>query len=121
MRSFLKKIAERTLRTMAQGTLARYRPIIVGVTGSLGKSSTKEAIAAVLSQQYAVRKSEGNYNNEFGVPLTVLGAETPGKNPFAWLSLFLRSFFLDFFLDVRIQKFSSSKWGLIDRETWSIC
>ncbi|MCL6429546.1 MAG: UDP-N-acetylmuramoyl-tripeptide--D-alanyl-D-alanine ligase [Anaerolineae bacterium] len=45
---------------------------VIGVTGSVGKSSTKEAIAAVLGQRYRVLKSEGNYNNEIGLPLTLL-------------------------------------------------
>lgn len=45
---------------------------IVGITGSVGKTSTKEYIAGVLSQKYNVLKTEGNYNNEIGVPLTLL-------------------------------------------------
>ncbi|MDI7275508.1 MAG: UDP-N-acetylmuramoyl-tripeptide--D-alanyl-D-alanine ligase, partial [Anaerolineae bacterium] len=45
---------------------------VIAVTGSVGKSSTKEAVAAVLSQRYRVLKSEGNYNNEIGLPLTLL-------------------------------------------------
>ena len=44
---------------------------MVGVTGSMGKTSTKEMVAAVLSQKYKVLKTEGNYNNEVGVPLTI--------------------------------------------------
>ena len=45
---------------------------IVGITGSVGKTSTKEYIAGVLSQKYHVLKTEGNFNNEIGVPLTLL-------------------------------------------------
>lgn len=45
---------------------------IVGITGSVGKTSTKEFIAAVLSEKYKVLKTEGNFNNEVGVPLTLL-------------------------------------------------
>jgi len=45
---------------------------VVGITGSVGKTSTKEAIASVLSQKYHVLKTEGNFNNEVGLPLTVL-------------------------------------------------
>lgn len=44
---------------------------VVGITGSVGKTSTKEMIASVLSQKYSVLKTAGNYNNEIGLPLTV--------------------------------------------------
>lgn len=44
---------------------------VVGITGSVGKTSTKEMIASVLSQKYHVLKTEKNYNNEIGLPLTI--------------------------------------------------
>lgn len=44
---------------------------VVGITGSVGKTSTKEMIASVLSEKYRVLKTEGNYNNEIGLPLTI--------------------------------------------------
>ena len=45
---------------------------VVGITGSVGKTSTKECIAAVLAEKYKVLKTEGNFNNEVGLPLTIL-------------------------------------------------
>lgn len=45
---------------------------VVGITGSVGKTSTKEFIAEVLAQKYCVLKTEGNFNNEIGLPLTLL-------------------------------------------------
>lgn len=45
---------------------------IIGITGSVGKTSTKEIIASVLEQKFKVLKTEGNYNNEIGMPLTLL-------------------------------------------------
>src|SRR4030042_547683 len=45
---------------------------VIGVTGSVGKTTTKEMIASVLSQRFCVLKSERNLNNEIGLPLTVL-------------------------------------------------
>lgn len=45
---------------------------VIGITGSVGKTSTKEFVADVLSQKYKVWKTQGNYNNEVGLPLTVL-------------------------------------------------
>jgi UDP-N-acetylmuramoyl-tripeptide--D-alanyl-D-alanine ligase len=48
---------------------------VVGVTGSVGKTSTKEAIAGILSRRFVVLKNEKNYNNEIGLPLTLLMLE----------------------------------------------
>ncbi len=45
---------------------------VIGITGSVGKTSTKECIAGVLGERFRVLKTEGNYNNEVGLPLTVL-------------------------------------------------
>lgn len=46
---------------------------VVGITGSVGKTSTKEMISSVVSQKYKVHKTAGNFNNEIGLPLTILG------------------------------------------------
>lgn len=80
-----RKNLEWVLRLMARAVLGKYRPDIVGVTGSVGKSSTKDAIAIVLSSAFSVRKSEGNYNNELGVPLTILGVESGGRSISKWV------------------------------------
>ena len=48
---------------------------VVGITGSVGKTSTKEFIAAVLAEKYKVHKTAGNYNNEVGLPLTIFGIQ----------------------------------------------
>ena len=51
----------------------RFHPCIVGITGNVGKSSTKEAIAKVLSTCFSVRATGGNMNNEIGLPATIIG------------------------------------------------
>jgi UDP-N-acetylmuramoyl-tripeptide--D-alanyl-D-alanine ligase len=60
------------LHAVATAWRARFSPLVVGVTGSIAKTSTKEAIAAVLAERFVTLKSEGNANNEIGLPLTVL-------------------------------------------------
>lgn len=59
------------LKAIAQEYLEQLKIPVVGITGSVGKTSTKEMIAAVLSQKYRVLKTAGNFNNELGLPLTV--------------------------------------------------
>jgi UDP-N-acetylmuramoyl-tripeptide--D-alanyl-D-alanine ligase len=62
-----------------KGIAAYYRSLFsipfIGITGSVGKTSTKEFISAVLAQKYKVHKTAGNFNNELGVPLTLFGLE----------------------------------------------
>lgn len=60
------------LAAVASGWRRRFDPLVVGVTGSIAKTSTKEAIAAVLGRRYRTLRNEGNQNNEVGLPLTVL-------------------------------------------------
>jgi UDP-N-acetylmuramoyl-tripeptide--D-alanyl-D-alanine ligase len=68
----------RALGDLAAYHRARHQVRVVGVTGSVGKTSTKDLLASVLAQKYRVLRSPGNWNNEIGVPLTLfrLGPET---------------------------------------------
>lgn len=85
-----RRAAEGALGFMAGVVIRKYRPLVVGVTGSVGKSSAKEAAALVLSGAMRVRKSEGNYNNEIGVPLSVLGIGEGGTAVTRSLSALVR-------------------------------
>nr|WP_246357353.1 UDP-N-acetylmuramoyl-tripeptide--D-alanyl-D-alanine ligase [Pyxidicoccus fallax] len=62
---------------------------IVGVTGSVGKTTTKLAIAKVLEQRFKVQAHPGNYNNEIGVPLAIFDLESPGdiRNLRGWMGV----------------------------------
>jgi len=60
------------LHALASAWRTRFEPLVVGVTGSIAKTSTKEAIATVLGRRFVTLRSEGNLNNEIGLPLTVL-------------------------------------------------
>ncbi len=62
----------RGLQAVAAAWRRRFEPLVVGVTGSIAKTSTKEAVAAVLGRRWTTLRSEGNRNNEVGLPLTVL-------------------------------------------------
>lgn len=80
------------LRSLSKQILKKYKPDIIGVTGSVGKTSSKEAIAQVLRAKFSVRCNLKNYNNEIGLPLTIIGIEkTPGKSMLGWLRVILKA------------------------------
>jgi len=89
MYNFLKKF----LKVLAILTLKKYEPGVIGITGSAGKTSTKEAIYAVLKNERLVRRNFGNFNNELGVPLTVLGDYNEIKGIFFWPKVISRAIF----------------------------
>lgn len=62
---------EQALKDLAEYYRLALDIKVVGITGSVGKTSTKEMIASVLEQKYSVLKTEGNFNNEIGLPLTI--------------------------------------------------
>ncbi len=65
----------KALYALASYVLERVKPLVVGITGSNGKTSTKEMIAAVLGTRFTVLRTTGNLNTETGVPLTILKLE----------------------------------------------
>lgn len=67
----LVESTRQALKDLAAFYLSRLDLKVVGISGSVGKTSTKEIIASVLSQKYQVHKTEGNFNNEIGLPLTI--------------------------------------------------
>ena len=82
------KIVQSILKTLAKIVLRKYQPEVIGITGSVGKTSAKEAVYAVLKNKFNVRQSPKNYNNELGLPLTILGVIAPGRSLFGWLKIF---------------------------------
>ncbi|OGZ56183.1 MAG: hypothetical protein A3J04_00865 [Candidatus Ryanbacteria bacterium RIFCSPLOWO2_02_FULL_47_14] len=86
MTAIFKKIIFIILRLEAALVLRRHRPLIIGITGSVGKTSTKETIGTLLAQFYSVRKSPKSYNNEIGVPLTVLDLPNAWHSTSGWLA-----------------------------------
>lgn len=65
------KNARKALRSLASYYRMKFSPILVGITGSVGKTTTKEMTALALSGSYKTMKTEGNHNNEIGLPFTL--------------------------------------------------
>lgn len=84
MKILFKHIITFILTQEARLLIARKRPHIIGITGSVGKTSTKDAVYSVIKTKVRARKSEKSFNSEIGVPLTVLGLENGWSNPWLW-------------------------------------
>ena len=108
------KILQTYLRFWAKRYLARVKPKIVAVTGSVGKTSTKDAIFEVLKTEFGskVRKSEGNLNTETGVPLAILNYKKAPSNIFAWIPILISAPFKSWFLKIiRVFPLPSARHG----------
>ncbi|NLD48987.1 MAG: UDP-N-acetylmuramoyl-tripeptide--D-alanyl-D-alanine ligase, partial [Clostridiaceae bacterium] len=66
----------KALRDLASYYRQKFKIPYVGITGSVGKTSTKDMVSCVLAKQYKVLSTQGNYNNEIGVPLTIFNLDS---------------------------------------------
>lgn len=89
MRSLLITV----LHFLTRRVLRRYQPLVIGITGSVGKTSTKEALWQILQGSGKhVGKSSASFNTEIGVPLAVLGvARSPRTSLLGWFRVFLKA------------------------------
>lgn len=94
MKKIFKQIIILIITWQAKLILARYHPKIITITGSVGKTSTKDAIFIVLSKFKTVRKSEKSFNSEIGLPLTILGSPNGWDDPFIWFENIVHGFCL---------------------------
>lgn len=78
------------LQDLAKTYLQTIHPKVVAITGSNGKTTTKDMTAAALSARYQVHKTEGNYNNEIGLPMTIL--DMPKETEILVLEMGMSSF-----------------------------
>lgn len=80
-----KNIVIKIISAEARWALRRWHARVVGITGSVGKSSIKEAIATVLENKYRIHKSAKSYNSEIGLSLAVLGLATAWRSWRGWV------------------------------------
>ena len=86
----LKKLIQLRLESLVKKYLAKHSPTLVVLTGSVGKTSTKIAVATVLAQSLRVRTHEGNHNTHLSAPLSILGVQYPDdiRSFGAWRAVF---------------------------------
>lgn len=94
MKEFIRKIVVFLLTLEAKAVLKKYKPKIIVVTGSVGKTSTKDATYAALKHHAFVRKSEKSFNSDIGVPLTILGLPNGWGNGVQWVRNLIDGFLL---------------------------
>lgn len=114
----MKQVLYNILGFLARAVIRRHKPRIVAITGSVGKTSTKQAVTTVLSSHFTVGGVSGGYNNELGVPLAVIGAAAPGRNPLAWLRVILlglRRIVGGAYPEILVLEFGADKPGDINR------
>lgn len=89
MKTLLRRLVARQLERRVQKLIRDKKVKVVAITGSVGKTSTKLAIATVLRQKYRVLAHPGNFNSEIGLPLSVFEIDLPGTlvNPLVWLKV----------------------------------
>ncbi len=96
----MKLILQFLLKIITTLVIKKYNPMIIGITGSVGKTSTKEAIYCAFSGTKKIRKSEGNLNTEIGAPLVFLGVKKGGQNITEWLSILGQGLYLLLIRDI---------------------
>ena len=85
MKAFIRNTITKIIELEAKLVLRKYRPKIIAITGSVGKTGTKDAVFAVLGEALVARKSVKSFNSEIGLPLTILNCENAWSNPFLWI------------------------------------
>lgn len=85
MKEYVRAIVVYLLTLEAKAVLRKYKPRIIAITGSVGKTSSKDAAYAAISGHTFVRKSEKSFNSDIGVPLTVLGVPNGWGSVVQWL------------------------------------
>lgn len=96
MKNLLKKLVLQSLQGFARRRMGKFKGKVICVTGSIGKTSMKEAIYIVLNSKFRVTRNPGNMNTDFGLPLAILGMESGYSSAITWSYLLVKGFFKSF-------------------------
>ncbi len=99
MKKILRKFVLFELKNLARRRMKRFRGKVIAVTGSMGKTGTKDAIYTVLNTRYKVKTTKKSMNSEFGLPLTILDIDSGFSSATKWSWYLLKGFFRSFTRD----------------------
>lgn len=114
----MKKFVLKILVFLAKRRLKESKAKVIGITGSVGKTTLKELIYFVIKDDYRTLRSEGNFNTEFGLPLSILELKEIPKRKIYWLgtvlSAFYNSYFTKFNYEYLVLEYGVDKPGDMD-------
>ena len=83
----MRFIIVKILNILSKKILAKYKPVVIGVTGSVGKSSAKKAIYEVLKNKHKIVCGKSHYRTDIGIPLAIIGVESGGRSIGKWIKI----------------------------------
>ncbi len=116
-KKFFKQLVLWELKRMTKRRVKKFKGKVIAVTGSIGKTSTKDAIFTVLNTRYKVKKSEKSMNTDMGLFLTILEIDNGNKSIGKWSWLLMKAFYNSFFTDhsdIMLLEFGVDKPGDMD-------
>lgn len=123
MKEYFKKLIVAVLSFESKKVLEKFNPKIIGITGNIGKTTTKDYVYTVLKSKYGedVLASKKSFNSEFGTTLTILNQENPWNNPFLWLKVitlgFLKTYLSKKYAEILVLEVGADKKGDIEHVT----
>lgn len=87
----MRSILENILGLLAHKIVEQYKPVIVGITGSTGKTTTRKAISKVLEKHFRVYTPPRNLNDKLGLPLAIIGEDTAGRSLWGWFWIVVKA------------------------------
>lgn len=92
----MRNVVVKILNIFAKAIQAKYKPVVIGVTGSVGKSSTCQVIGEILQTKYSVRFNNSAYRTDISVPLAIIGADSGKQSVMGWVRIFKKAMLLVF-------------------------